>query len=510
MKKLSILILYILSFILFLTVCGLWIAVPEEQVLNGAVSIIFLILLLIAVILDLGRWQKIYRSKQFMKFSAQLLSAILVFAILGLVNYLAYKRPLQWDLSKNARNSLSAQSIKISQQLEGELEIIVFARKNDFPAIMKLLELYRFHKNDIVFKTVDVELNPAEVSANGITTAPTLIFNYNNKREYISELNELNITNALIKVSRERDPLVCYSTGHGEGDLDDKEPEGLSYLQTKILSSNLVLRTWSLLEKGAIDSECNLFLIWGPTTDFTATDLKALEVYLKGGGHLMVGLDPDVNKDAVPALRAFLKDWGVDIINALAVDLLSHAHGSNGVAPIVKTFEEAHPISKGFNLPVFFPLVGAVTSTEAQSENFTPLASSNISPAAWLDMTPADIAQGKLTFDEKVDVRGPLIYAGAWKQKASEGNALIVAFANTGFVRNSYQRFNGNFNFFLNSLLWGVDEGRLISFDLPSLPDDPIFISGPQKGVIFYFSVLFVPFAFLSLALVVYWRRKRQ
>lgn len=506
MKKILALIFYILSFLLFLTTCAVWIAIPEEVVLNSILTIIMTVMIISAILLDLKNWKSIYRSKQFAKLASNVFSALLVFAILGLVNYLAYKRPLHWDFSQNAKNSLSAQSIKVLKNLDHELEVIVFARKADFPAIMKLLDLYRFYKNDIDFKTIDVELNPAEVSAFGITTAPTLVFNYDEKRDYVSDLNELNITNALIKVSRENDPIVCYAIGHGEGDLDDKEAEGLSFLQSRILASNVVIKTHSLLEKGTIEKDCNLYLIWGPKEDFTPEQVKALDDYLTGGGHLMVGLDPDVNRDSTPALRSFVGQWGITIMNGLSVDLLSNAHGSNGVAPIVKTFKNSHSISKEFALPVFFPLVGAVMPTEEVNREgtYTPLATSNISPAAWLDLKPAEIAEGKLTYDQEVDIAGPIAYASIW-----EGSAMVIAFANTGFVRNSYERFTGNFNFFLNSLLYGVDEGRLISFDLPSLPDDPIFISGPQKGIIFYFSVILVPLAFFSLSLLVYWRRKK-
>ncbi len=512
MKKNIIVLLYVLSFLLFLTSCALWISIPDELILNILVSLALVLCLVTSLILDRAHWRALYGSKQFSKFAGHVVSVILVLAIIGLVNYLSYKHPVQWDVSQSARNSLTDQSVKIVRSLPGPVEIIVFARKQDFPLIMRLLELYRFEKSDITFQTIDVELSPGEVSSYGITKSPTLVIKYNEKREYTSQLNELSVTNSLIKLSRDKDPVVCYSTGHAEADFDGKLGEGFSYLQTQILASNLVLKPWSILENAKISPDCSLFLIWGPKNDFTPSEVSSLEAYAKEGGHFMVGIDPDLNGDPTPNLRDFLRSYGLSLINGLTIDLLSNVNQSNGQAPIVKNFNPEHDISREFALPVFFPLVGAVAESKETkvAGSFTALASSNLAPASWIDLGPYKLDQGKLSlvYEEGKDIPGPLVYAATWK--ASESGPLMIGFANTSFVANNYKRFAGNFSFFLNSLLWGVDEGRLISFDLPSLPDEPIFISAPQKGIIFYFSVVFLPLAFLTLAMVVYWRTKKQ
>jgi len=70
-----------------------------------------------------------------------------------------------------------------------------------------------------------------------------------------------------------------------------------------------------------------------------------------------------------------------------------------------------------------------------------------------------------------------------------------------------YSNFGQNFTFFLNGVSWAVDEGRLISFNLPSIKNDPIFISSPQLGVIFYFSVVLAPILLFGMAAFFYRRR---
>jgi hypothetical protein len=61
---------------------------------------------------------------------------------------------------------------------------------------------------------------------------------------------------------------------------------------------------------------------------------------------------------------------------------------------------------------------------------------------------------------------------------------------------------------FLNALSWLVDEDRLISFNLPIVQSEPIFISQQQMGIVFYFSVLFSPLILIGASIYMYRRRR--
>ena len=110
-----------------------------------------------------------------------------------------------------------------------------------------------------------------------------------------------------------------------------------------------------------------------------------------------------------------------------------------------------------------------------------------------------------MVYTAGADKPGPLNLAAAFE---SEHNKIVV-FGNSGFVLNAYLKFGSNYALFLNSLSWLVDEDRLISFNLPIIQSEPIFISSPQMGIVFYFSVLFSPLILFGLSIYMY-RRKRD
>jgi hypothetical protein len=86
---------------------------------------------------------------------------------------------------------------------------------------------------------------------------------------------------------------------------------------------------------------------------------------------------------------------------------------------------------------------------------------------------------------------------------------IYAPFGNSTFVLNAYQKFGANYAMFINTLSWLIDEDRLISFDLPVIQNEPMFISPQQMGIIFYFSVLFSPLVLFGVSIYMY-RRKRD
>ena len=83
----------------------------------------------------------------------------------------------------------------------------------------------------------------------------------------------------------------------------------------------------------------------------------------------------------------------------------------------------------------------------------------------------------------------------------------VVVFSNTSFVSNTYTKFTNNFKVFVNTVSWLTKNDQLISFDRIALKDEPLFISAPQLGVIFFFSVLVLPICLIVFSIVLYKRK---
>ena len=55
-------------------------------------------------------------------------------------------------------------------------------------------------------------------------------------------------------------------------------------------------------------------IIWGPREGFHENEINVIDLFLKRGGKLFVGIDPDFGKkDKLKGLRNLLKKWGINV-----------------------------------------------------------------------------------------------------------------------------------------------------------------------------------------------------
>lgn len=513
MKKWYKAILYFVNFILYLTVIALWISVTEEITLNTSITVFNICLTMVILIIDHQRFEQLYTSSWFKGLRSSLITIFLVFGILGFINYLGYKNPRQIDLSFNKVNSLTEQSIDIVNALDKKLYFKIFSRKNQAAAVMGLLEVYRFYKSDIEIKFIDIELNPGLVNQYEITHAGTTVVEYMGRKEKVihgDDNTELQFTNAILRLSRKKDPIIYFSVDHQEIEPREKGKNGISKIIAILQKAYFKIKAADIVQLAKIPKAVDALVIWGPKSDFQENEISVVTKYLKDGGKLLVALDPDLNGDKIPRLRKLISDWGVTVKNDLVVDKDSHINGSNATVPLIQKFISSHPIMKKFKGPVFFPLVSSVTESQNAKfrGEFTSLIFTNSYPASWAENTPREILDGKVVFHEGDDRKGPISLAGIW-EGSNETNAKLAIFGNSTFIINGYERHGRNFSLFIDTLSWLVKEKGLVSFNLPIGKNEPVFISSGQLGIIFYFSVIFAPVFLIALAVLFYRRRKK-
>lgn len=497
----------IINFLLYLIVVGLWISIPEELTLNISTSVAALVMTLVLIVLNKKKFIHFYQSQLFQKLVGACISAFFVFVIFGFSNYLAYKNPVVWDVTKGKRNSLTEQTLKLLKEIDGPVSFRIFALKKDYDLVRTLIELYRLQKKDIEITFVDAELQPQVISEVGVTKVPSIEVSQGDKRKIVEELSELALSNALVKVTRKKDPVLYFVTGHGEIDLSSSENEGGVQL-TKLLKANTYqLKPLNLRQSSNIPNDAAALIIWGPKEAFFKAEIKSLEEFLKKGGNLVLALDPDLNSEGQTELISLMERYGLKVRNNLVIDRIKHANGSNGTVPVIHKFDEGHPISKGFKGTVFLPLASSleVIKNSPVGDKWKILAQSNHYPAAWGETSKEEILSMKMTYNEEKDVAGPLGYVAAFEDEKNK----ILTFTNSTFVINTYRKFPQNFMLFINAVNWLVGEERLISFNTPALEDRPLFMSKNQIGLIFYFTIIFCPLLFTIAAFVLYKRRQK-
>ncbi len=496
-----------LNFLLYLVVIALWISIPEELFLNLFTTIVALLITCGLILSNRSKFKDFYTSNFFKKLSASVISVFLVFLILGFINYLSYKNAIVWDITKNRMNSLTDQTHQVLAEIKEPLEFKIFSLKKDYETVKTLAELYRLKKNDIKIVFVDAEISPALVRQANVTKLPSIEVSLGAKKRLVSELSELSVTNAIVRVTREIEPTIYFVTGHGEINLLSNENEGGSYLLRTLTNSAKAVKTLDLKQAEVIPKDAKVLVFLGSKTGFFDDELKKIKSFLKAGGRALFTFDPDFNGEGQTDLKVILQSYGLLVGNSLVVDLLKHANGSSGTVPIIHKFSDQHPVTKGFKGTVFLPLATdlGVDQNHENAQQWTPLAWSNNFPAAWGETGRDEIAAMKLQYTEGIDKRGPISYMVARELKESR----MIVLGNSTFTINTYKKFPQNVSLFLNAINWLVDEERLISFNNPVIEDRPIFMSESQVGIIFYFTVIFCPLLLCLLSFGFYKRRQK-
>ena len=500
-----------LLLLLYLVVVALWIAIPEELLLNLSVTGISLGGTLLFMYFNRDKLVIYAKSHYFKKWQEALIFFSLVFALLSIANYWAYKHPIQYDSSVIKLNSLTDQSVNVLKSMNnGPVVFKLFARKAESMAWLVLLDFYRIEKPSLQIEKIDIDVRPDLVTEYQITEAATLVIEYNNKRQKVLERDELNITNGLVKVSRNSDPVVYFTQGNGEADINSSDTEGLKLIFEAAKNSAIDLRPLSLLSAQEVPFDAKALVVWGPKKSLQDSELGIVKRFVDRGGNLVVALDPDLNGDKHESLRALLRQYKMILRNDLIVDRKNFVNGSNGTIPIVDQYNRDHSLTKNFKGQVFFPLA---SSLDIIPDDILPslkgqvwsLTETTPFPDSWGESDPKEVVAQNMSYSQGKDRPGPLNLALGFE---SEQNRIVV-FGNSSFVLNAYAKFGNNFAFFLNTISWAVGEDRLVSFNLPIVQSEPLFISAPQLGVIFYFSVLFAPLILFFMAIYMY-RRKRD
>jgi hypothetical protein len=91
---------------------------------------------------------------------------------------------------------------------------------------------------------------------------------------------------------------VCFVSGSREHALDGTDANGLSQFKTLLERDNYQAQSVTLLDKTEVPKECNVLVIAGPQSDYTANEVTAIKNYVTGGGRVMFLLDPPLTSRA--------------------------------------------------------------------------------------------------------------------------------------------------------------------------------------------------------------------
>ena len=451
---------------------------------------------------------KAFSTRRSTRIGANSLLMILLFVgILAIVNFLAARHSIRWDLSESQNFSLAPQTHRLLRSLPREVTITVFTREKDpgYQPYKERLDSFRQASSKISVEFVDPERQPKIAQNYGITRTDTAVFESAGHSVRVTAPSEAELTGGLIRVSQDSKKRVLFLEGHGEPSLDDRERTGLSAAREILFKQGYDVGTLSLLKEAAVPDHTAILVIAGPRRQVTTEEQERIHTYMEKGGHLLLLIDPDTQT----GLNLLLKRWGLGVGPGALVDLQDRLAQGDLTSLLVRTFTE-HEITQDLSAAVLFPLARHITFDEqvGSAWDYVPLA--RTSPNSWAE---TDLKGRVVNLDEKEDIKGPLPMAAALAPKLApeEGKPrpAIVIIGNSTFATNAYVNFPGNSDFFLHSAGWLAEERNILAIVPKDSALRPFTPNPLQERALLYLQVILLP-ATMFFSGIMVWRKRRR
>jgi ABC-type uncharacterized transport system involved in gliding motility auxiliary subunit len=448
--------------------------------------------------------------------------------VLVLIALIGQRHPMRLDLTEGNRYSISDQSQKIVQSLEDDIHIKAFYQEADpkRDQTRDLLETYRYHSKRVHYQSIDPDREPSLAKHYQIRTYGTLVLEGFGKTQTITLAEEENISNAILKLTQEKERVVYFLTGHGDREASSFEKDGYSSAKAAIEKENFRVEILNLLADPKVPEDAALVIVADPKKPLLGSETEALHHYLARGGSVLHLLEPFTESGT----EKFLESYGINLKSDMVVDTMSRVFGASYLIPVVTEYG-VHKITDGFNIACFLPTARSVDAADQSPDGVELTELALTSNYSWSD---TDFRFGQPEppkFDASKDKRGPItvaviaaISAGPEADKKKEqqsdlantpgtdleSQALLAVFGDSDFASNSYFNLQGNGDFFLNTINFLAQQENLISIERPKTKSTPLTLSRLQGQLLFWAGLLLMPTLVLVAGLAVFWVRRKH
>jgi ABC-type uncharacterized transport system involved in gliding motility auxiliary subunit len=456
------------------------------------------------------------------------LMSVIVLAIVVTINLIAMNHDAKIDITKNKVNTLSEQSIKIVQGLKQDVRLRAFISPNQKTDFETLLDKYGYYSKRIVKEYVDVDKDPMSVKRFDIKQAGTIIVETDTRSAKVENLSgpddpkaEEKLTNAIIQVEKGDKKKIYFVNGHGERLINDSTREGYSEMRDTLGVGRFLVEELNLVEKDKIPADAEIVIIPGPKKDLMTHEIAELENYLRGGGKVLLMLEPDSTKSLDNLLQKNGIEWHPGKV-VVERNPLQREAGGNPVTPVIVTYDRSHEITKDARYASIFAMATPIEKAPKPPEGLK-ITSLFMTSGMSLEST---IVGNRLQLNEKTDRKGPLSMAVAVSGKSSKEPSepakdekapeaklpefRLVVVGDADFAANGLRKNGYNSDLFQNMLSWLAHEEDLISIR-PKATDESTFdITEQRMRIITLASCFFLPFAMFISGISVWIVRRRK
>lgn len=452
---------------------------------------------------------KINRKLRFQLFMQNSMFVVLFLSLIGLVGYLTREYHVSRDITQSSRNTLAEGSVNVLKQMKGPINITVFVSNDDAyrKTINDFLTRYQRSKPDINIKFINPAEQPKQAQDAGIRAEGELVVEYEKRVEHlVPSYVEQDMTNLLVRLARSKQRAVMFLDGHGERSLIGEKNHDLGEFGSQLGKKGFRLSNPDLSVLQAVPRNGALLVIASPRLDIPQAEVAKIMHHVASGGNLLWLID----QEPLHGLQPLAEYLGLNLTPGIVIDQSSSQYGADPKVAFASQYGD-HAITKDFTLRTLFPEARQIEMLKNEGE-WTITRLIDVAPNGWLETGKLE---GKLSFDAKSDIPGPINIAVALERKSENLNQRVVVIGNGNFLSNTFLANGGNVDLGVNIVTWLSGDDNLITIQPRPLRDVNVTI--PADGwnrflamAIFFGARLLLPLALLVTGVVIWWRRRKR
>jgi hypothetical protein len=473
--------------------------------------------------------------------SAWAVNALIACAAIAVViaaNVALYRHDVHFDVTRQGRNTPPQQLTDVIGHLHSPLSLTYFYNASDpnALAVRDLIEIAARNRPLLAFRAIDLDKEPGLARDAGVHAYNTAVLQADDRKVMVENITDAaRLGYAALRTLRQRPETICFVTGHGEpfrptpahyhyshvetldehdspgaGDVLVADPAQLDRLQLALNEIGYDMRGIVTAATDAVPSDCAVVAEVGPRTEFAPGEANLLAEYLKGGGRLLLLIDPLFPVDADLATRV-LGSVGLSTEPAIVIDPLNHFRTDPDKVAV--PYYPPHPITGQLALTVFpqvrpirivQPPAGVNTSLlAASSENSyrrSPSAAGGLTLAANGQEAASDVGRGAQALAVALE--------GVWPGAAPDKRFRLVLAGTSKFATNEYFPYVSDGELSVAMVRWLADDdatGNVTPqvYDLPQ-----IVLTNRQMRDTFIVLEVLLPLSTAFCGVLMWWRRR--
>ena len=458
-------------------------------------------------------------------------------AIVIAANVALYRHDMHFDATREGRNTPPHQLSDVVDHLRAPLSLTYFYNAGDPNAIAArdLITIAARNQSLLAFRAIDLDKEPGLARDIGVHSYNTAVLQAGDRKLLVENVTDAaRLGYAALRVLRERPETICFVTGHGEtfrptpahfhyshvetlkghetpgaGDVLVADPEQLDRLQLALNEIGYDARGIVTAATNAIPSECTVVAEIGPRTAFAPGEADLLAEHLKGGGRLLLLIDPLFPVDADFDNRVLGK-VGLSSESAIVIDPLNHFRTDPDKVAV--PYYPPHPITQRLALTIFpqarpiqvvKPPAGvnaSVLATSSQDSHRRP-------PSAAGGLTVAANGQAAPNVDRGAQALAVAL-EGVWPEAPADKRFRLVVAGTSKFATNEYFPYVSNGELSVAMLRWLADDDTTANlapqaYDLPQI----VLTSRQMRDTFIALEVL-LPLTTAFCGVLMWWRRR--